>query len=249
MLLEHWPQKRREWVLGGFINILFVLFIVGIRYYYAQEELEFLRDDSARQDNLIVELTDTVNTLTEQNTKLLHDLHEHDKTRGNENYSLKKKLELLESEIDSIKILINELPTQTQEVKVGDASGEKKKKKEFGVQGNYLRIFGRTGYLIKDGKLTDSETDIGLDGSLQMGLPYIEQGEVKGEYYAVVPDTLFNGVRISGRRGNPLKLKPPRNQISVGPFAGVIYDSKTGLTEPVIGFGVSYNMLKVWDWR
>ena len=63
MLLEHWPQKRREWVLGGFINILFVLFIVGIRYYYAQEELEFLRDDSARQDELIVELTDTVNTL------------------------------------------------------------------------------------------------------------------------------------------------------------------------------------------
>ena len=249
MLLEHWPQKRREWVLGGFINILFVLFIVGIRYYYAQEELEFLRDDSARQDNLIVELTDTVNTLTEQNTKLLHDLHEHDKTRGNENYSLKKKLELLESEIDSIKILINELPTQTQEVKVGDASGVIPFEKEFGVQGNYLRIFGRTGYLIKDGKLTDSETDIGLDGSLQMGLPYIEQGEVKGEYYAVVPDTLFNGVRISGRRGNPLKLKPPRNQISVGPFAGVIYDSKTGLTEPVIGFGVSYNMLKVWDWR
>jgi|TARA_R100000030_G_scaffold48575_2_gene36630 hypothetical protein len=249
MLLEHWPQKRREWVLGGFINILFVLFIVGIRYYYAQEELEFLRNDSERQDNLIVELTDTVNTLTEQNTNLLHDLHEHDKTRGNENYLLKKKLELLESEIDSIKILINELPTQTQEVKVGDASGVIPFEKEFGVQGNYLRIFGRTGYLIKDGKLADSETDIGLDGSLQMGLPYIEQGEVKGEYYAVVPDTLFNGVRISGRRGNPLKLKPPRNQISVGPFAGVIYDSKTGLTEPVFGFGVSYNMLKVWDWR
>ena len=47
MLLEHWPQKRREWVLGGFINILFILFIVGIRYYYAQEELQFLKDDSA----------------------------------------------------------------------------------------------------------------------------------------------------------------------------------------------------------
>ena len=161
---------------------------------------------------------------------------------------MKKKLELLESEIDSIKILINELPTQTQEVKVGDKWCDTIRK-EFGVQGNYLRIFGRTGYLIKDGVLADSETDIGLDGSLQMGLPFIEQGEVKGEYYAVVPDTVFQGVRISGRRGSPLKLKPPRNQISVGPFAGVIYDSKTGLTEPVFGFGVSYNMLKVWDWR
>ena len=61
---------------------------------------------------------------------------------------------MLESEIDSIKILINELPTQTQEVKVGDPfSGVIPFEKEFGVQGNYLRIFGRTGYLIKDGKL------------------------------------------------------------------------------------------------
>ncbi len=249
MLLGDWPQRRREWVIGGFMNLLFILIIVGIRYYYAQEEMNFLREDSARQDKLIVELTDTVNTLTEQNTDLLLDLHTHDKTRGNENYSLKKKLEVLETEIDSIKILINKLPKQTQEVKVGDASGVIPFEKEFGVQGNYLRIFGRTGYLIKDGELADSETEMGLDGSLQMGLPYIEQGEVKGEYYAIVPDTLFNGVRISGRRGNPLKLKPPRNQISVGPFAGVIYDSKTGLTEPVFGFGVSYNMLKVWDWR
>ena len=107
MLLGDWPQRRREWVIGGFMNLLFILIIVGIRYYYAQEEMNFLREDSARQDKLIVELTDTVNTLTEQNTDLLLDLHTHDKTRGNENYSLKKKLEVLETEIDSIKILIN----------------------------------------------------------------------------------------------------------------------------------------------
>jgi len=204
MLLKDWPQKRREWVLGGFLNILFILCIVGIRYYYAQEEMDFLREDSARQDKLIVELNDTVNTLTKQNENLLLDLHTHDKTRGIENYSLKKKSEILETEIDSIKILINELPTQTQEVKVGDASGVIPFEKEFGVQGNYLRIFGRTGYLIKDGILTDSETELGLDGSLQMGLPYIEQGEIKGEYYAVVPDTLFQGVRISGRHGSSM---------------------------------------------
>ena len=250
MLLEHWPQRRREWVIGGFMNILFILIIVGVRYYYAQEEITFLRDDSARQDKLIVELTDTVNTLTKQNEDLLLDLHTHDKTRGIENFSLLKKVEVLEREIGTLKFQVSELYKQpTNEVQVGDASGVIPFEKEFGVQGNYLRIFGRTGYLIKDGVLADSETDIGLDGSLQMGLPFIEQGEVKGEYYAVVPDTVFQGVRISGRRGSPLKLKPPRNQISVGPFAVVIYDSKTGLTEPVFGFGVSYNMLKVWDWR
>ena len=194
-------------------------------------------------------MTNTVNTLTKQNEELLLDLHTHDKTRGLENFTLLKKVEVLEREIGTLKFQVSELYKQPIKAEVGDASGVIPFEKEFGTQGNYLRIFGRTGYLLENGILTDSETDIGFDGSLQMGLPYIEQGEVKGEYYAVVPDTLFNGVRISGRRGSPLKLKPPRNQISVGPFAGVIYDSKTGLTEPVFGFGVSYNMFKVWDWR
>jgi len=54
---------------------------------------------------------------------------------------------------------------------------------------------------------------------------------------------------LTGRRSNPFKIKPPRNQISIGPFAGIIYNQTTGLTEPVIGFGVSYNAFKVWDWR
>ena len=41
---------------------------------------------------LISELTDTVNTLTEQNKDLLLDLHNHDKTRGMENFTLLKKV-------------------------------------------------------------------------------------------------------------------------------------------------------------
>ena len=44
-----------------------------------------------RQDKLIVELTDTANTLTKQNEDLLLDLHTHDKTRGLENFTLLKK--------------------------------------------------------------------------------------------------------------------------------------------------------------
>ena len=249
MLLEHWPQKRREWVIGGFINILFILIIVGIRYYYAQEEIEFLRDDSARQDKLITELTDTVNTLTKQNEDLLLDLHTHDKTRGLENFTLLKKVEVLEREIGTLKFQVSELYKQPIKAEVGDASGVIPFEKEFGTQGNYLRIFGRTGYLLENGILTDSETDIGFDGSLQMGLPYIEQGEVKGEWYAIVPEKQFDGLKLNSRRSNPFKIKPPRNQISVGPFIGVTYDNVTGLTEPVIGFGITYNAFKIWDWR
>ena len=250
MLLEHWPQKRREWVLGGFINILFILFIVGIRYYYAQEELQFLKDDSARQDKLIVELTDTVNTLTKQNEDLLLDLHTHDKTRGLENFTLLKKVEVLEREIGTLKFQVSELYKQpTSEIKVGDGSGVIPFEKEFGTQNNYLRIFGRSGFVMENGEVIDSETELGFNGRLQMARPQIVESEIKGEYYAFVPDTSFQGINLRTHRSNPLKLKPPRNQISVGPFVGVTYDNVTGLTEPVFGFGVSYNLFKVWDWR
>ena len=102
---------------------------------------------------------------------------------------------------------------------------------------------------MEDGKVIDSETNLSYAGSLRLPQPKIVKGDIKGEYFAEVPDSSFGEIRIRGRRSEPLKLKPPRNQISVGPFAGVIYDNTTGLTEPVIGFGITYNAFKVWDWR
>ena len=30
---------------------------------------------------------------------------------------------------------------------------------------------------------------------------------------------------------------------------GVTYNSITGLTEPIWGFGVTYNLVKLWDWK
>ena len=102
---------------------------------------------------------------------------------------------------------------------------------------------------MENGEVIDSETELGFNGSLQMARPQIVESEIKGEYYAFVPDTSFQGINLRTHRSNPLKLKPPRNQISVGPFAGIVYNQTTGLTEPVIGFGISYNALKIWDWR
>ena len=46
-----------------------------------------------------------------------------------------------------------------------------------------------------------------------------------------------------------IKLTPPRNQISIGPVLGITYDSNTGLTSPIYGFGITYNMVKLWDWK
>jgi len=250
MLLEHWPQKRREWVIGGFLNILFILCIVGIRYYYAQEEMEFLREDSERQDVMITELQDSVEILVKQNNDLLKDLHDHDKTRGIENRELKKRMDNFEIELDTIKERLSTQATiYDSRESYTSGAGVVPFEKEFGTQGNYLRIFGRTGVAMVNDSIIDSETELGFDGSLQIGEPKIIEGEVKGEYYAEVPTISFDGLRLSGRRSNPLKLKPPRNQISVGPFAGIVYNQTTGLTEPVIGFGISYNALKIWDWR
>tara|TARA_B100002019_G_C21262131_1_gene597342 strand:- start:1156 stop:1908 length:753 start_codon:yes stop_codon:yes gene_type:complete len=250
MLLEHWPQKRREWVIGGFLNILFILCIVGIRYYYAQEEMEFLREDSARQDVMIGELQDSVEILTKQNNELLHDLHNHDKTRGKENRKLKERMDEFQVELDTIKKQISEGLVYTyNKEEYSSGAGVVPFEKEFGTQGNYLRVFGRTGVAMVNDSIVDSETDLGFTGELQIGEPKIVEGEIKGEYYAEVPTINFEGLSLTGRRSNPFKIKPPRNQISIGPFAGIIYNQTTGLTEPVIGFGVSYNAFKVWDWR
>ncbi len=250
MLLKHWPQKRREWVIGGFLNILFILSVVGVRYYYAQEEMGFLRDDSARQDVMITELQDSVAILTEQNNKLLKNLSHHDKTRGIENKKLKDRMDNFEIQLDTIK---NQL---SQKVSIYDnnnsyssGAGVVPFEKEFGTQSSYLRIFGRTGVAIVNDSIVDSETELGFDGSLEIGEPMIVEGEVKGEYYAEVPTIQFDGLRLNGRKSSPFKIKPPRNQISVGPFIGITYDQVTGLTEPVVGFGVTYNAFKIWDWR
>ena len=40
--------------------------------------------------------------------------------------------------------------------------------KEFGTQNNYLRIFGRSGFVMENGEVIDSETELGFNGSLQM---------------------------------------------------------------------------------
>jgi len=45
------------------------------------------------------------------------------------------------------------------------------------------------------------------------------------------------------------KIEPPRNQLSLGPFIGVAYNQTTGLTEPIVGIGLTYNLIKIWDWR
>ena len=71
----------------------------------------------------------------------------------------------------------------------------------------------------------------------------------KYEYRAFYSDSEFLNLKIKGGQSEVIKLKPPRNQISIGPVLGITYDSSNGLTSPIWGIGVTYNMVKLWDWR
>jgi len=240
---------NREFLIGAILNIGFVLVVVGTRYYYAKQEMDFLIEDSARQDILIEELQDSVDVLTLQNDEILTDLHDHNKTRGYENHKLKEQMNEFQVELDTIKEQISKKLSIYNKGTTTSGTGIVPFEKEFGRQDDYLRIYGRSGIAIENDSIVDYETNLGFDGSLEQGEPFIEEGEVKGEWYAIVPERQFDGIRLNSKRSNPFSIKPPRNQISVGPFFGITYDQTTGLTEPVLGFGITYNALKIWDWK
>ena len=70
----HWPQWKRELILGGALNIIFVLSIIGIRTYFAKEEMDFLRDDSNRQEELIGDNKKNIEENTEKIKKNVNNI-------------------------------------------------------------------------------------------------------------------------------------------------------------------------------
>ena len=119
---------------------------------------------------------------------------------------------------------------------------------EFGTQDNYIKVFGRTGLRIKDNKIVEAKTIADFSGELTLGPPEIEKLD-RYEFQAIYPDSEFLNLKIKGGKSETIKLKPPRNQLSIGPVFGITYDSNSGLTSPIWGIGVTYNMIKLWDWK
>ena len=109
-------------------------------------------------------------------------------------------------------------------------------------------MFGRTGLRIRDNKVVESKTIADFEGEITLGKPEIEKLD-KYEFRAIYPDSEFLNLRIKGGQSDVIKLRPPRNQISIGPMVGILYNTDTGLTTPTIGLGVTYNMIKIWDWK
>jgi len=241
-------SKKMELFWGILINVSFVISILVIDYHIGEQRISKkfidLWQDSGRQEVLITdnkEQIDSTKVKVDKNksnideiAKLTADQYEKLK-RLNELQSLaEQQLNELQYKIDSLKGLSADLIVPFE--------------KEFGVQDNYIRVFGRTGLDIDNNMVVNSSTDIGFDGMIALGEPRIEQIG-KSEFKAVMPSQEFDGIKLIGSETLPVRMKIPRNQISVGPMVGITYDKATGLTEPIWGFGVTYNAIKLVDWR
>ena len=234
-------------LLGIALNIIFVLSIFTVRYYYAKQEMDFLVKDSARQEQLINEneiAIDSLSTVTrrlqidndtqqKQIKKYSTDLYEI--IRWSKEYE--QRIQNLIDTIDSMKLDLATFESSTVPFL-----------QEFGNQDNYIKVFGRTGLRIKDNKIVESKTVADFEGELSLGPPEIEELD-RYEFRAIYPDNEILNLRIKGGQSEVIKLTPPRNQISIGPMLGVLYNTDTGLTTPTIGVGVTYNMIKLWDWK
>jgi hypothetical protein len=238
---------KKDTLLGIALNVTFVLSIFTIRYYYAKQEMDFLLEDSERQEQLIVKnesSIDSISTVTrrlqidndtqeQQLKRLSKDLY--DIVRWSKEYE--QRLQNLIDNVDSMKLELLSFQSSTVPFL-----------QEFGNQDNYIKVFGRTGLRIRDNKVVESKTIADFEGEIKLGAPEIEKLD-RYEFKAIYPDSEFLNLKIKGGQSEVIKLKPPRNQISIGPVLGVTYDSGTGLTSPIWGIGVTYNMIKLWDWK
>ena len=191
------------------------------------------------QEKVIESLEDRVNTLVVQNQRLLNDLEEHNKNRGNENALLLERLQDLEYKVEvlSMKNTLSGGKVFNDRFEFTD--------KQVNRVGNY-ETKGQVLVAWKDDYLTTKQVKVNTIGEINLS-PKIKKLD-KDKFISYIDESYLGGITIRGQ-GEVQQIEPPRNQLSVGPFIGVAYNNTTGLTEPVIGIGVTYNLLKIWDWR
>jgi len=193
------------------------------------------------QEKKIEGLEDKVSTLIVQNQRLLNDLEQHNETRGNENVLLLERLYDLEQKVE---ILSSKPLVSMTKGKVFNDRFEFEDK-----QVNRIGQYETKGQVLvawKDDYLTTKKVNVNTIGEINLS-PKIEKLD-KDKFVSYIDETYLGGITIRGR-GEIQQIEPPRNQFSFGPFIGVAYNGVTGLTEPIVGIGVSYNLIKVWDWR
>jgi len=192
------------------------------------------------QEKEIEGLEDKISTLIVQNQRLLNDLDEHNETRGSENALLMQKIQDLEYKFE----VLSMKSTITNNGKVFNDRFEFVDKQENRI-GRY-ETNGQVLVAWKDDYLATKKVNVNTIGEINV-IPKIKKLD-KDEFVSYIDEGYLGGITIRGQ-GDVQKIEPPRNQFSFGPFIGVAYNGVTGLTEPIVGIGVSYNLIKVWDWR
>ena len=175
-----------------------------------------------------------------QNQRLLNDLEQHNETRGSENALLMQKIQDLEYKFE----VLSMKSTITNNGKVFNDRFEFVDKQENRI-GKY-ETNGQVLVAWKDDYLATKKVNVNTIGEINV-IPKIKKLD-KDEFVSYIDESYLGGITIRGQ-GEVQKIEPPRNQFSFGPFIGVAYNGVTGLTEPIIGVGVSYNLIKIWDWR
>ena len=191
------------------------------------------------QEKEIESLEDRVNTLVVQNQRLLNDLEEHNKNRGNENALLLERVKDLEYkfEVLSMKNTLSSGKVFNDRFEFTD--------KQVNRVGNY-ETKGQVLVAWKDDYLATKKVNVNTIGEINV-IPKIKKLD-KDKFISYIDESYLGGITIRGQ-GEIQQIEPPRNQFSFGPFIGVAYNGATGLTEPIVGVGISYNLIKIWDWR
>ena len=193
------------------------------------------------QEKEIKSLEDRVNVLVVQNQRLITDLEKHNETRGSENVLLLERLYDLEQKVEilSSKPLVSMTNGKVFNDRFEFTDKQVNRFGQYETKGQVLVAW-------KDDYLTTKKVNVNTIGEINLK-PKIKKLD-KDEFVSYIDESFVGGITIRGR-GDVQKIEPPRNQFSVGPFIGVAYNNTTGMTEPVIGIGVTYNLFKIWDWR
>ena len=191
------------------------------------------------QEKQIEGLEDKVSTLIVQNQRLLKDLEQHNETRGSENSLLLERLKDLEYKVEvlSMKNTLSSGKVFNDRFEFTD--------KQVNRVGQY-ETKGQVLVAWKDDYLATKKVNVNTIGEINV-VPKIKKLD-KDEFISYIDESYLGGITIRGQ-GEVQKIEPPRNQFSFGPFIGVAYNNATGLTEPIVGVGISYNLIKIWDWR
>ena len=193
------------------------------------------------QEKEIESLEDKVSTLIVQNQRLLKDLEQHNETRGSENALLLERLYDLEQKVEilSSKPLVSMTNGKVFNDRFEFTDKQVNRVGQYETKGQVLVAW-------KDDYLATKKVNVNTIGEINLK-PKIKKLD-KDKFISYIDESYLGGITIRGQ-GEVQQIEPPRNQLSVGPFIGVAYNNTTGMTEPVIGIGVTYNLLKIWDWR